>query len=443
MPPSDQITRELEAIDATLRGEAVDPEFADLAELALMVTAVRPSIPAGVAQRLDARAAQHFSENPEPRALRPRSRWRMRVPVFGGVVGALAAAAVIAVIVISVGGGGTSTNNSGSFSGAATSTDSSSSSSSAASSSAASSASSPKSSASSPKSSASSPGASSDGSVGGAPSRAAASGASNHAKDLSSLTPTLASPNGASGAASSQGPAASPVPNGRRTEQSAQLQLSAPASRINQVSQEVFNTVGTVNGIVEHSQVTSGTGGYAMFTLSIPSGNLQEAMTRLSQLSGAHVVSRTDQTQDVNNSYLSTQRALADAQALRSGLVKQLADAVTTTQIDSLTTQIHDAEARITKDQQTLNLLNSKISFSPLTVILNAGAAPGLTQHRHSGGFTFGRAAHDAGKVLETVAGVALIVLAALVPIAMLAALLAWVAHLWRRRQREQALDGV
>jgi hypothetical protein len=410
MPPSEEIMRELEAIDATLSGHAVDPEFAELAELALLLADVRPSLPPAAAERLDARAALHFSEHPEPRAVRTTSRRRRYIPAFGGAVGALAAVAIIAVIATSGGGG----SSGSSFSGA-TSTASSASSSSAGSSSAA-----------------SHPLAHTGPGLVKTPAGAASSTASSKGGSGSS----------SSGAASAQSPAATPVPNGRRTEQSAQLQLSAPAARINQVSQEVFDTVGAVNGIVEHSQVSSGTGGYATFTLSIPSGNLQEAMTRLSELSGAHVVSRTDQTQDVNNTYLSTQRALADAQALRASLVKQLADAVTTTEIDSLTTQIHDAEAQITKDQRALHSLNSKISFSPLTVILNAGAAPGPTQHRHSGGFTFGRAAHDAGKVLETAAGIALIVLAALVPIALVVIVLAWMAHLWRRRQREQALDG-
>ena len=43
--------------------------------------------------------------------------------------------------------------------------------------------------------------------------------------------------------------------------------------------------------------------------------------------------------------------------------------------------------------------------------------------HKSSGSFTLGKAAHDAGRVLTVAAGVALIALAALVPLALLGAL--------------------
>ena len=60
-----------------------------------------------------------------------------------------------------------------------------------------------------------------------------------------------------------------------------------------------------------------------------------------------------------------------------------------------------------------------------------------------SGGFTIGKAAHDAGRVLTVVAGVALIALAALTPVALVIALAWWVGAALRRRRREQALDSV
>src|SRR5271165_4131717 len=119
----------------------------------------------------------------------------------------------------------------------------------------------------------------------------------------------------------------------RRTIQSAQLQLSATNARIDTVSQELFNVVGQVNGIVKRSQVTqaAGNGGYASFDLSIPSGNLARTLTLLSDLPFSHVVSRTDGSLDVNGQYNGDVNALGDAKALRVSLLKQLAAATTQT----------------------------------------------------------------------------------------------------------------
>jgi hypothetical protein len=166
-------------------------------------------------------------------------------------------------------------------------------------------------------------------------------------------------------------------------------------------------------------------------------------MTNLSELRYATVASRTDATRDVNDQYLNDVRALADARALRTSLLKQLANAVTQAQIDSLNAQIHDAEASIGSDEATLNGLQSKINFSSLDVQINAAPFPATPPvATPSKGFTIGHAAHDAVRVLTVAAGVALIAFAALVPFALIAALVAWIGYWIRRRRREQALDA-
>jgi hypothetical protein len=201
--------------------------------------------------------------------------------------------------------------------------------------------------------------------------------------------------------------------------------------------------VGRQKGIVSNSSVTAGgTGGYAQFQLSVPSASLGQTMAALSALQYAHVASRTDTTQDVNDQYLADVRRLADARALRTSLLKQLANAATQAQIDSLTARIHDAEASISSDEATLRKLNRQIAFSQVTLTVSAGSAPGPVSHG-GGGFTLGRAAHDAGRVLAVAAGVVLIVAAALVPLALIAAVGWWIATLVRRRRREQALDAI
>ena len=166
-------------------------------------------------------------------------------------------------------------------------------------------------------------------------------------------------------------------------------------------------------------------------------------MAALSSLRYARVSSRTDTTQDVNDQYQSDVRALADARALRTSLLKQLAAATTQTQINSLTAQIHDADASISSDEATLRSLGHRIDYSQVTLTINGGPLPVPVQSGSGGGFTLHKAAHDAGRVLTVAAGVALIALAALLPIGLLGALGWWVATAVRRRRREHALDIV
>jgi hypothetical protein len=193
---------------------------------------------------------------------------------------------------------------------------------------------------------------------------------------------------------------------------------------------------------VQSSTVTAtgGPGGYAQFQLSIPSASLPQTMASLSTLRYARVSSRTDTTQDVNDQYRADVRALKEARALRTSLLKQLANATTQSQIQSLTAQIHDADASISSDEATLRSLNHQIDYSEVAVTINGGQVPVPTTSG-SGGFTLHRAAHDAGRVLTVAAGVALIGLAALVPVALVGALGWWVATRVRRRRREHALD--
>jgi hypothetical protein len=164
-------------------------------------------------------------------------------------------------------------------------------------------------------------------------------------------------------------------------------------------------------------------------------------MSQLSSLNYAQVVSRTDSSQDITDQYGAATRALGDARALRTSLLKQLANATTTEQVNSLNAQIHDAEASISSDQATLDRLNRRVNYSQ--VYVTVGAKPVAAPASHGGGFTLGRAAHDAGRLLTVAAGVALIAIAALTPVALVVALAWWVASALKRRRRDQALDSV
>jgi hypothetical protein len=444
-PIDPEIAASLDAIDAVLAGEPVGAEYAELAEIALLLTAERPPVPPAFAESMDRRVAHRFATVVAP--ARPGGRKRRRFSVgFWQSAGALSAgvAAIVGIAIVLGGHNGASSGSSSSASFAeSTSASAASSAPSTAGGSAASS------------SSSSGAGSASGSAAHGAPAQRNAftpatvpsqkSAAGAPSSSAGTTSSQALSANGAVGAggSTSGAPALPPPTTGRKVVQSAQLQLAAPSNRVDNVAQEVYDVIGSLNGIVESSTVTQtgGLDGSANFELSVPSGSIGQAMSRLSSLTYASVLSRTDATQDITDQYGAAKRALGDARTLRTSLLKQLASATTTEQIDSLKAQIRDAEASISSDEATLGRLNHQVGFSQVAVQINARSTPTpVTQH--STGFGISRAAHDAGRVLTVAAGVALIALAALTPIALVAALVWWVGAALRRRRREQALDS-
>jgi hypothetical protein len=378
-PPDDEMLATLEVIDATLAGEPVDPEHAELAELALILADDRPRPVAQFASRLDQRVQERFER---PARSRP---WRRLT--FAPAALVVLASTIAAVFVLSSGGSGTPVRRTLTVA---------------------------------PSSAAPSSAA--------APRSAASSSAASSSAGAQKTFTAAASPLPA------------PAPDGHRIVQSAQLSLSTTPGRIEQVAQQIFDVVGAARGDVSHSTVTAagGNGGFADFQLSVPSATLPQTMAQLSRLRGANVVSRTDATQDIGGSFVSANRRLADARALRTALLRQLSSAVTTQQVDSLRARIRDAEASIASDLATLRTLRRQVGFSQISITISS--SPG-SHPVAAGGFTLGKAAHDAGRVLTVVAGVALIALAVLLPISVVAALVVFMWLVFRRRRREQALD--
>jgi hypothetical protein len=390
-PIDPEIAASLDAIDATLAGEPVDPQYAELAELALLLSTERPQLEDEYARSLDQRVEHRFARPPE----RVRSRRRRLWAPLGASVTALAAAVAV-VVVLAGGSGGSSTGFSA-------------------------------------------------GSTTASPATVTTSASSASASSAAADAGSAASSASASSAPSTRSAAPSPAlqlpPNGRKVVQSAQLSLSSAPNRIDDVSQEVFNVIGFEHGIVNSSEVTS-TGnpnGSAQFQLSVPSGSLADTMTRLSELQYANVVSRTDASQDVNDQYGNDVRRLNDDKATRDSLLKQLGSAVTQQQIDSVHAQLRNVDGSIAGDEAAVSALNNQVNFSKVQVTVQADAAPAAVAHSNS--FTIGKAAHDAGRVLTVVAGGALIALAVLVPVGLLVAIAWWIAAAVRRRRREHALD--
>jgi Domain of unknown function (DUF4349) len=397
-------------------------EESDYSDVALMLAGVREWPADDFARELDARVARRFAPEAAPTA-RGKSSRLSRLPRWAAGPAVALVAGVVAAVVVLSGGGGALTNGP----------------------------STPQ------KTLQAAQGSSGAGVVHGTGSAGTPARSEQKLAPLPTATTFSASSSAGtatysnkSAASAQNAPAtlnAAAVAPGAKQIRSAQLNLSTQNVHVNQVAQEIFGVVGSDHGTVLSSHITTATrgsgGGYASFSLSIPTGNLQDAMTQLSRLHYVAVVSSDNSSQNVGRQYNSDQRQLTDAQALRTSLLKQLAAATTDQEIDSIKAQLKLAEQQITSWQNTLGSLQHRISYSNLSVQVNQNGLPimPVTKH-HSSGFTISHAGHDAMRVLVVSAGVALITLAVMIPVGLVAALLMWLWVWLRQRRREHALDS-
>ncbi len=258
-PPTPEQAAALAAIDATLAGEPVDPEHAEIAELALLLAAERPSPAAEFAQKLDRRVAARFAPPTPSRAPKQskRRRWKPAWAIAPTV--GLALAGLVALLVLTPGPSGSSSGTSASSSSPA---------------------------------------------IRG-PHAGVKLGPARHGSLSQRSQSLFAGPNVPAPAAPGL-----QVRGGRKLIQSSQLTLGARPRRIETVAQEVLNAIGSQNGFVNSATVNTsgGSGGYARFQLTVPSANLPGTMTSLSKLQYASVLARTDQVENVTGQLQSAKR---------------------------------------------------------------------------------------------------------------------------------------
>jgi Domain of unknown function (DUF4349) len=237
--------------------------------------------------------------------------------------------------------------------------------------------------------------------------------------------------------AASAAPNVAPSPQ-RRVERSTNLVLAVRRGRMQDAAQQVFGIVTAAGGVVQSSNVASGEGAGATFDLRIPASRVTRTVGRLARL--GHVRSETNSTLDVTKSYTTLTARLADATAERTGLLRQLAKAVTANQTASIKARLRIVETRINALQRSQRALRNRTDYArvSLELVPQHGA---IVAPRHHHRLTPGRALHDAAHVLAVAASVALLALAVALPVAVLA-LLAWLASRpVMRRRREHALD--
>jgi Domain of unknown function (DUF4349) len=225
----------------------------------------------------------------------------------------------------------------------------------------------------------------------------------------------------------------------RATRRSAEIVLSTRAREVERVSDGAIRVADQLGGFVQSSSVNSGgSEAGAELVLQIPSERLPQALSQLSRL--GHVRSRSQQAEDLTDQRSSLRAAVTDARAERDGLRRRLARAETDTERARLRGQLQRAEQLIVTRKRRLDGLNREVSYATVGVEVQ-GDRSGATAPPPGGRWTPGDALHDAGRVLEVSAGVAVIGLAVIVPLGLLAALAAVAGRMVVRRRRERALE--
>jgi hypothetical protein len=408
---SPDVERELEALDDALAGRRVASDLTELGELALLLREDRPQPGDGFARHLDDRAARGFPKGDPRRRLSGRRRWAWQAWMGPSLAGALTVAIVGVVVVAGQMGGEDDSGSSGSGVVAMSQEESAS-------------------------SSAADDAAGQSGAGGAAAPDSARQATPQSTGESTTIAPAVPPSNGG-------GSPGTDDDAKRRVERSASLTLAAPPRDIDRVSAGVQDVTRAQGGFVASSSVSSSpTGGGGTFTLRIPTRNLEGAMAALSRL--AAVRERAQREQDITAQAVSAQSRLRDARAERESLLEQLADAETLDDAAALRARLRDVAAEIERHKAAVRRVNNRAAFSTVAVTLVAdrsAAAPGGEED--DSGWTPGDAWHDARRVLEVIAGIALIALAIAIPLALVAIPTAYALRLARRRRREHALDAV
>jgi hypothetical protein len=383
-PLDPAVAAELEALEAALAGDAAaEPE---LVALVRDVRVEAPAMSASFRAQLDERVQSGFARGDSPRrSRRPVLLRRPLIPALG-VAGCLLAA-LVAVLLAT----GNSRDDAGSSAGGGVV------------------------------------------STQAAPAERQSSGAGS----AGGPSNDLASPSTKSGstAQAAPSPTAPPSAGGRHVERSTTLELTT--TDVQKTADGIVRATQAAGGYVQLSQVRTGDkNGGATFVLRVPTAKLDDALASLSKL--GHVRSMQQSANDITGAYDSAQSRLADARAERRGLLRALGKATTAQEITSLKARIADNRRALDRLESEFNAVRRRANYATIQVDVTGRArkqpaTPG-------GSWSPGDAAHDAVRVLEVGAGVALIALAVLVPLGLLGTATGLAARALRRRRREAAL---
>ena len=218
----------------------------------------------------------------------------------------------------------------------------------------------------------------------------------------------------------------------RNVQRSAALTLAAPRSQLDRVAGQIGDVAADVGGFVDRSSITQ-LGAAATFACasrrasSTPRSRRSRGLGRVRDLSRNSV--------DITSNVVSARDRLTEARTERESLLRQLAQADTVNETESIRARLDIVAREIAAAEGSLRRVRNRANFANLRVeLVPAGGVD-------EGAWTPGDAFDDGLRVLEVAAGVAVIAAAILLPLLAIW-LLAWLAHrVVVRRRRERSLD--
>lgn len=215
----------------------------------------------------------------------------------------------------------------------------------------------------------------------------------------------------------------------------AELLLGAKSSEIDALAARVDEITQELGGYVADSsvKVIDDKRGIAAFTLMIPSGERQQAMSQLSKL--APVRSREQSSEDITAGVNSGERDLKRWKARVARLEGQLAAATTNEQRVSLRRQLANARSQMRAITRQVRSNRGRVNYVPIQLTIAADSSADDV-----GKGTLGKAVSTASEILTGALAGVIIVAAVLVPVSVLAIaiLLAW--RRWSRGRSSRTL---
>jgi Domain of unknown function (DUF4349) len=217
----------------------------------------------------------------------------------------------------------------------------------------------------------------------------------------------------------------------RVVQRSAQLGLSAPADEFDEVAAGVLDVAQANSAIVQRSNVTERDGrGYATYDLRVPISRLDTTLAQLGDL--GKVTTRRESSDDITGAYVSAQDRLRDARAERRALLRALERSDSARQRSDIRRRLTVARQDIARAERDVRRTRARADRGRVEVTVRSSG--------ESGAWTPGDALDDAGRILEVVVGVLLVVAAVLAPLLALALAATMAARLLRRRRRNAVL---
>jgi hypothetical protein len=223
----------------------------------------------------------------------------------------------------------------------------------------------------------------------------------------------------------------------RDVERSAEIGLLAEPDDVADDSALVFSAVHDAGGIVLRSTTTRGRHAGANFDLLIPSAKLGDALAAFSAID--EVRTRHEATADITAPTVALGERLRDSRAKIDGLLTQLSAAETDAEREAAEIELRGERGHAAGLRSQLEKLHQRADFSRVSLRIETD---GSTAASSDAGWGVDDALGDAGHILGIAAGVTLVGLAVIAPIALIL-LLAWLGHrLWLRTRRQRALDA-